>query len=96
MPRSLEELEEDIEAIKKRNRTVEIDKAWENSWVRKSLVLSLTYVVIVIFFYITDSAKPWLYALVPVLGFWLSTLSVSAVKKFWVQKNNPGSKTQGY
>ena len=83
--KSLEQLEEEINSIKKRNIRVEVDKAWETSWARKILIFILTYIVIVIFFIVAKLAKPFLNPLVPAVAFWLSTLTVPIFKKRWMQ-----------
>jgi polyferredoxin len=85
---SIEQLEKEINKIKQRNKRVEADKAWELSWARKFLIFILTYIVIVIFFIMADLPKPFLNSLVPALAFVLSTLSVSAFKKIWLNKFN--------
>lgn len=83
---SLEELQLEIEAIKKRNQRVEADKAWETSWARRIIILLLTYVVIVVFFYFAQLPKPFVNAIVPAIAFMLSTLSVSLFKNWWLRK----------
>ena len=80
----IEEIKKDIQEIKERNRRVEIDKAWEVSVSRKILIAVLTYLVIVLFFVFAELPKPFLSAIVPTLGFLLSTLSISFFKRFWV------------
>lgn len=80
---TLEELQLEIEEIKKRNQRVEMDKAWETSWTRRILILVLTYLVVVIFFFVTNLPKPFTNSLVPTLGFFLSTLTVPFFKKWW-------------
>lgn len=82
----IEELQQEIEKIKERNKRVEADKAWETSWARKIVVLILTYIVISIFFYSADLPKPLLNAIVPALAFILSTLTIPVIKKFWLEK----------
>lgn len=82
----MEEIIKEIESIKERNRKVETDKAWETSLTRKILIAILTYIVIVLFFYVADFQKPFLNAIVPTLGFLLSTLSISFAKTIWVNK----------
>lgn len=77
--------ETELQSIKKRNARVEADKAWETSWTRRGLIALLTYGVIVIFFVMTNFPKPFLSALVPTVGFILSTLSVSLVKRLWLK-----------
>ncbi len=80
---TLEELEKDIQDIKKRNLRVEADKAWETSTVRKCAILVLTYIVMVVFFTVAKIERPFVNAIVPVIAFALSTLSLSLIKKWW-------------
>ncbi len=76
----------ELEAIKERNRKVEADKAWEISKIRRSIIAIMTYFIVVLFLYLIHAPYPWLNALVPVLGFILSTLTLSAIKKRWIKK----------
>lgn len=80
----LEQIKQDIREIKERNARVEEDKAWETSLFRKVLVAVLTYVVIVIFFFFAGLDEPFVNAIVPTVGFVLSTLSIPVFKKFWL------------
>ena len=81
----LADLQKEINEIKLRNQRVEADKAWETSWSRKLLILVLTYIVVVIFFLVTNLSNPYVNAIVPTIGFFLSTLSVSFFKKLWLK-----------
>jgi len=83
---SLEDLQSEISAIKERNKRVEADKAWETSWTRKVMVLALTYIVIVVFFFFAHLSKPFVNAIVPAIAFVLSTLTVPLFKKWWLEK----------
>ena len=83
---SIEELQFEVEAIKKRNQRVEADKAWETSWTRKVIILILTYIVIVIFFFCAHLPKPFSNAVVPAVAFVLSTLTVPLFKQWWLDK----------
>ncbi len=78
-------LEQEIELIKQRNKKVEADKAWETSWTRRIIVFALTYIVIVIFFIFAELPKPFINSLVPALAFVLSTLTLPLFKKFWLR-----------
>ena len=80
-----ENLKEEIEQIKERNRRVEADKAWETSKARRCIIAVLTYLVIVILLWSINIPKPWLNAIIPTVGFILSTLSLSVLKKWWLQ-----------
>lgn len=83
---SLDHLQSEIEEIKKRNRRVEADKAWETSWARKIIVSILTYLVIVIFFYFANLPNPLINAIVPAIAFVLSTMTIPLFKKWWIKK----------
>ncbi len=80
-----EQLQLEIEEIKKRNQRVEADKAWETGWTRRLIVLTLTYIVVVIFFFFAQLPRPFLNAIVPSLAFVLSTLTVPIFKKWWLK-----------
>jgi hypothetical protein len=82
---NFEQLKSEIETIKNRNKKVESDKAWETSVSRKVLIAILTYFVIVLFFFIANLANPFVNAIVPTIGFVLSTLSISIFKQFWIK-----------
>ncbi|PIS15831.1 hypothetical protein COT62_01625 [Candidatus Roizmanbacteria bacterium CG09_land_8_20_14_0_10_41_9] len=80
---SLNELEEEIKQIKQRNERVEIDKAWETSLTRKILLIAFTYLAIGLYMNAVSIPNPWLNAVVPSVGFLLSTLTLSYFKEYW-------------
>ena len=75
----------ELDEIKERNRRVELDKAWEISITRRVLIMGLTYLVASFWIIHLGNDKPFLNALVPVGGYFLSTLSLSFVKEWWVK-----------
>lgn len=75
---------DEIETIKERNKRVERDKAWETSKTRRIIVALMTYIVIVIFLWSINAPNPWLNAIVPTVGFILSTLTLPFFKRFWI------------
>ena len=77
---------EEIEKIQERNKRVELDKAWETSWTRRSIIAVITYSVAVIFMYRIGVSEAYLNALVPTGGYLLSTLSLGIVKRWWIKK----------
>lgn len=78
---------ERIESIEKRNKRVELDKAWETSITRRLCIAILTYLIVVLYSYlISKNNNILLSSLVPVIGFLLSTLSLRLVRKIW-EKN---------
>ncbi|MEI8091894.1 MAG: hypothetical protein WCG98_06880 [bacterium] len=76
----MEDVQKQIDEIKARNTRVEADKAWEKSGARKIIIALLTYIVIIIFFYAARLPHPWLNAIVPTVGFILSTLGFDVIK----------------
>ena len=83
---SLEEIESKLQTIQERNKRVEADKARETSRARKGVIAVLTYAVIVIFFYTTKLPSPRINAIVPTIGFVLSTLGLNALKRLRLQR----------
>ncbi|ELR99672.1 hypothetical protein GLO73106DRAFT_00035240 [Gloeocapsa sp. PCC 73106] len=79
------DLEKEIAAIKARNQKVEADKAWETSMFRKIAILIITYTFALILMFLINVKHPYLDALVPTLGFYLSTLSLDFGKKIWLK-----------
>lgn len=80
-------LEERVKKIEERNKRVELDKTWETSWTRKTFIMILTYIIVIIYSYlIRKYDNILLTSLVPVIGFTLSTLSLKAIRKIWEKK----------
>ena len=78
-------MEDDIKAIQERNKRVELDKAWETSITRRSILAALTYVVAVIWLWRIGNTEPLQNALVPFLGYIFSTWSIPIVKRRWIE-----------
>ena len=87
MNNELKELEERITKIEKRNKKVEDDKAWETSTIRKILIIILTYIFAVLYLKVADTTNPFLGAVVPCMGFFLSTQTLNIIKKKWLNKD---------
>jgi biotin transporter BioY len=81
--------EQEIQGLKERNIRVEADKAWETSLSRKVLILVTTYVVASLAMYVIGVPNFYLTAIIPTLGFFLSTLSFPFFKRWWIQKYFP-------
>lgn len=81
------ELRKEIELIKKRNASVETDKEWERSYLRRALVAIFTYLAISLYMWAVAIDRPFLNAIVPTVGFMLSTLTLPWFKKMWVKRN---------
>lgn len=86
----LKELEIEINKLKERNKRVELDKKWEGSFLRKFLIAIFTYIVVILFsIFVNKEGNIFLNCLVPVIGFILSTQSMTLAKKLWL-KNKIG------
>ncbi len=79
-------MKEEIESIKERNKRVETDKAWETSKTRRVIIAIITYLIIVIFLFTINAPNPWLSALIPMIGFLLSTLTIPILKNIWIKR----------
>ena len=86
MENNIKELEKRINDIENRNKRVEGDKAWETSTLRKVLILILTYIFAVLYLKIADTTNPFLGAVVPCVGFFLSTQTLNIIKKKWLSR----------
>lgn len=81
--KTLIELEKEIEIIKHRNKKVETDKAWETSLTRKIILVFFTYLAVGFYLKAILIPNPWQNAIVPSLGFLLSTLTLPFFKNIW-------------
>ncbi len=82
----LERVEQDLEAIKNRNIRVQGDKAWETSLFRKILIAVITYVIASAVMYSIGVEDFYFGAIIPTIGFLLSTLTIPTIKKWWIRK----------
>lgn len=76
--------EQRLDAIERRNRQKEAEKAWEVSLFRRSLVTVVTYLVASVTLWTIGSSRPLLEALIPTLGYILSVQSIPMIKKWWI------------
>lgn len=80
---SIDELENQVKEIQDRNRRVEKDKKWEQSYTRRLLLMFFTYLAIGFYLQAIEIENPWLNAIVPTVGFYLSTLTLPFFKSLW-------------
>lgn len=78
------DLEQEINLIKERNKKVESDKAWETSPFRILSVTIITYTITAIVFYFIGVTNYFVSALIPTVGYYLSTQSLPIIKKWWI------------
>lgn len=79
----MNDLEKRILTIEKRNQKVEQDKAWETSLTRRFSITVLTYLVVVLYLQMIHNDRPFINALVPAIGYFLSTLVLRSIRKMW-------------
>ncbi|MDD5171550.1 MAG: hypothetical protein PHF60_00780 [Candidatus ainarchaeum sp.] len=82
----MDQLEREVGKIKERNSRVEADKAWETSLMRRVIIAVGTYLISAAFLVAINAQYPLLVALVPVLGFLLSTLTLPLFKDWWLAR----------
>lgn len=81
----LSNLENRVSKIEERNKKVEKDKAWETSFTRRVLLIIFTYLAIALYLLAIGVNNPWLNAIVPAVGFLLSTLTLPLFKNLWIK-----------
>jgi len=81
----METVEKRLNKIEERNKRVELDKAWETSFIRILFISIITYIIAFFVLFSMGISKSYLSALIPVLGFILSTQSIPLVKKYWIK-----------
>jgi len=82
----MKDLEARVAVIEARNKKVELDKAWETSWIRRLSIASLTYLVVTTYLFYIGNDRPLVNALVPPTGFLLSTLVLPQIKAWWQKR----------
>lgn len=82
----MKDFEKRLQEIEERNQRVEKDKAWETSLLRRVLITLLTYGVVSIYLLAIDADSPFVTAVVPAMGYFLSTLVIKSVKDWWTNK----------
>ena len=82
-----EQLKRSVKHIEARNERVEADKAWETSVFRVVSITVITYIIATAVMYGIGVDKPWLGALIPTVGYFLSTQSLPILKKRWIKKH---------
>lgn len=81
-------IEQRLLKIEERNKKVEADKAWEGSFTRRGLLMLFTYLALGFYMWAINVDRPWLNAVIPTLGFMLSTLTMPFFKKLWLRNKN--------
>jgi len=81
----MDKIQEALKMIEERNKRVELDKAWETSFLRRGFIAVITYLIALWFMKSIGVDNACLNALVPTGGYMLSTLSIPFLKKMWLK-----------
>ena len=80
------EIKEELQVLKDRNGRVEAEKAWETSAARIGSIALGTYVIAGLALTMIGNDHPWRNALIPAIGYFLSTQSLPFLKKHWIAR----------
>ncbi len=86
----MSDIEQRLAAVEERNNRVTADKAWETSWTRRGLLTLFTYIAIALYLWVIAIDRPFLNAIVPAVGFMLSTLTLPFFKRRWLRRYRVG------
>lgn len=86
MDNNLENLQSELLKIHDRNARVEAEKAWETSFSRISLIAIATYGIASVVLYTIGVSNFYESALIPTIGYLLSTQSLPFIKKNWMRR----------
>jgi hypothetical protein len=91
MDGKINKIEQELSGIKERNARVEAEKAWEVSGFRKATIAVVTYILASLVLYFIGIQNFYLSALIPTIGYILSTLSLPFVKRWWIREHHKKS-----
>eukprot|EP01041_Mallomonas_annulata_P010035 gene10035-20897_t len=83
--KEIELLKEFMQQLKSRNSMKDKSKKFEGSWTRIGVIMAITYGTLTLYMTLIGVNEPFLNAVVPALGFNLSTWSLPHVKTLWIK-----------
>lgn len=86
------DIEQRLQNIEERNLRVEADKAWETSAFRVGSIMLITYVIACGVLMAIGNDSPFRNALIPVVGYFLSTQSLPFLKRSWITRYLAGKR----
>jgi hypothetical protein len=78
-------LKEEVNGINKRNAEKDVNKEFEASWTRVIVIMLITYLALWAYMSFLKVKDPYLNAVVPTVGFNLSTWSLVPIKYYWMR-----------
>ncbi len=79
------QIEDQLAKLEFKCKSNDLNYAWNNSWFRRIMTAVLTYLVVLLFFVVGQLPRPLINALIPTVGFILSTLTIGYFKKIWIK-----------
>jgi hypothetical protein len=79
-------IEQRLQNIEERNLRVAADKAWETSTIRIGSIMLITYIIACGVLIAIDNDSPFRNAIIPVVGYFLSTQSLPFLKRFFIKR----------
>jgi riboflavin synthase len=73
--------------LQERNARVEMDKAWEVSLVRRGIIAVTTFILAALMFKMSGTDNALIAAIIPTLGYILSTLALPFAKQYYLNTN---------
>lgn len=86
MENEIKEIKKELGAIRERNERVEGDKAWEVSGFRVGSITVGMYIIASAALYAIGNDFPLRNALIPAIGYLLSTQSLPFIKRNWIAR----------
>jgi len=80
----LKKYDKRMQLIEDRNKSKGFGKDFEGCWARICIIMTLTYFVLGLYMMFVNINRPWINAIVPTIGFQLSTLSLKCAKNRYV------------
>ena len=79
-------LDQELDNLRARNKAVESHKAWEVSLFRRLILTLFIYIAAYLVMWIIAVEKVWMASLVPAVGYFLSTLTVTPLREWWIKR----------
>ena len=72
-----------LKKVLSRNKKVDKEVLWKNSYTHRISVSILIYVISVCCFYFTSVSEIFIIALIPSLGYFISTIKLKIIRNIW-------------
>ncbi len=84
MEQELFSLKKELDTLHDDIRTLKIQQDWNTSVLKHGLVIFMNYLIMLILMYILNIESPFISALLPTLGYAITSISLNSIKKYWI------------